>query len=1343
MVEDEGRTGLPIVGIGASAGGLEAIEAFFSDLPEKTGFAFVVIQHLSPDFKSYMTEILSRKTRFKVVAAEDQLIVEPDTVYMLQPNNNLVVSNGRLIVQYVERSRVPNKPIDLFFHSLSQEKGAEAIGVILSGTGSDGALGVKTIHESGGLVLVEAPEAAAFDGMPEAAIATNSVDYIGEPAELAKWILQNRRRVEPVVQPDSEEVVVPRREILEHIEKRYDVDFSKYKMGTVGRRIDKRMQLLGIKSLADYKRYIEQEPREISELYYQILIGVTQFFRDPDAFSSLETAVLPQMIGSKKDGAELRVWVPGCASGEEAYSLAIVIADFLAQKKRRLNWKIFATDIDDENLARANEGVYAPEALSAVEELHLQRYFARTGNHYQVSPEIRSHIVFARHNLLRDPPFTKLDLVSCRNLLIYFGDDAQRTVLSLIYFALNPNGFLFLGPSESLGRSEPAYNVVNARWKLFSKIKDAWRQIDEQPLPLAPPKRGENRVVTSRLLTERKQRLDINVGLEQLLQAYVPPSFLVSNDLDIVHSFGDAGRFLQVRPGAAELNLRRFVDKRLADVLSVSVKRADSSQEPVAVHGATTAIQGTDVNVDVTVRPLKREDNARTGLLLVTFTESTREPVGLPEAASAVTVSDSSESLATLEQELQLTRESLQTTIEELETTNEELQSTNEELLASNEELQSTNEELHSVNEELYTVNTEHQRKIEELTQMTRDEENLLRATEIGTIFLDSELRIRKYTPAAAKAFHLLPPDVGRPIEHINHTIHHDHLVGLARDVLTSGKPVEKEVESDAGIQYLMRLLPYFADKSVQGVVISFIDVTAMSEAERRLREKNEELEKQRNFLSSLQEAINDGFWDWHVQNDYEYMSPTFWRMLGYSPSEKRHHPSEWQKLIDPADLGAVLGVVERHVETKGEMPYELDVRFRHKDGSWVYVRRRGRVVEWDDEGSPMRMVGTHTNITSLRKMNERHQLVAEGASVGIWDWMDVGRDEQVWTPRLFEVIGYEVGDLEPSYSTLTELIHPDDRDRVTDAIRAHLDRNERLDIEFRLKTKDHGYRWMRGTGRASRDSMSKARRMVGSIQDNHAIRLAQDELKRSNEDLRQFAYAASHDLQAPLRHIGAYTQLLEKSIGDRLEGDERQFMDYVQRGVDHMKALIQGLLKFSRLERESPVHEPVPLDDILRDVERAVREGVPDGSAKVTIGSLPTVMGDRTLLTQLFQNLIDNAVKFRDPSRPLTIEVVAVDHDEGMAVQVRDNGIGIDPAHHAQVFEIFRRLKRISAPGTGIGLAVVKKIVDRLGARIAVESAVGEGAMFSVIFPMGSVPARRPSGQAPMNGAHPPPPGA
>ena len=1308
----------PIVGIGASAGGLEAIEAFFNDLPERTGLAFVVIQHLSPDFKSYMTEILSRKTAYRVVAAEDQMEVEPDTVYMLQPNNNLVISNGRLIVQFVERSRVPNRPIDLFFHSLSQEKGPEAIGVILSGTGSDGALGVKTIHESGGLVLVEAPEAAAFDGMPEAAIATNAADYIGEPAELAKWILQNPRRPQPVLtEKKATDAQGSQQRILEAIESKYDVDFSKYKMGTVGRRIDKRTQLLGITDLNAYRAVVEDDPRELSALYYQILIGVTQFFRDPEAFSVIENLLLPRLLGGKNDGADLRVWVPGCASGEEAFSLAIVIAEYLAKNKRRINWRIFATDIDDENLARASDGVYSEESLAAVNAGRRARWFTKQGDKYLISSELRSHVLFARHNLLRDPPFTKLDLVSCRNLLIYFGDEAQRTVLSLIYFALKSNGYLFLGPSESLGRSEPAYNIINARWKIYSKIKDAWRKAHE-PIALTAPKRGGRRVIATRSMIERKQRHDVNAGLEQLLQAYVPPSFLVTHELDIVHGFGDAGQFLEMRPGAAEFNLKWFVDKRLADTIRLAARRALDHRETVALKGATTQIRGKEVKVDVTVRPLESAHDGRQGHLLVTFKEESSESPPLQEASTTVSVASTPESMAALEQELQLTRETLQATIEELETTNEELQSTNEELLSSNEELQSTNEELHSVNEELYTVNSEHQRKIEELTQLTRDEENLLRATDIGTVFLDDKLRIRKYTPAAARAFHLLPPDVGRPIQHINHTIRHDDLLALAQSVLDGGEPIEKEVDSESGTRFLMRMLPYAVNTEVTGVVISFVDISQVVQVERQLREQNEELEKQRNALRNLQESINDGYWDWHLQEDYEYMSPRLWQMLGYDPEEKTHHPSEWQKIIHPDDLGVSQDNFQEHVATRGEHPYDQDVRYRHKDGHWMNVRCRGRVVEWDDAGQPVRMVGTHTDITKVTAMSERHRLVTEGASVGIWDWVDVNGDELLMSSRFASMLGFKDGELEASFAELIGLVHPGDKDGVVEAVKLHLEEQEPFDIEFRLRTKAQGYIWVRNTGMASRDPGGNACRMVGAIQDIHEQKVNEERLKRANDDLRQFAYAASHDLRAPLRHIRSFAALLDEKLKDRLTDEEQKFMRHIREGGTKLSDLLEGLLRFSRLENgKEPESEVVALNDVVSEARRMLANSIAGVDADVSVHPLPTVTGDSALLTQVFLNLIDNAIKFREPTRPLVIEIDAEGCEDGVTVRVKDNGIGIAEADKTRVFRIFQQVKAVDAGGTGVGLTVVKTIAERTGVRVSIDSEPGVGTTFSLIF--------------------------
>ena len=632
---------------------------------------------------------------------------------------------------------------------------------------------------------------------------------------------------------------------------------------------------------------------------------------------------------------------------------------------------------------------------------------------------------------------------------------------------------------------------------------------------------------------------DVDAGLEQLLQTFVPPSFLCTVGLDIVHSFGNSGRFLQLRPGVAQLNLQRFVDPAMATALRTGALRAETDGKTVTLNDHETTVDGQALKVDVTVMPLQADSHRRAGLLLIVFEDKTCSR-GLEGAANTKT------------------------------------------------------------------------------------------------------------------------PDA--PAND-----------GLGQIALPSTSPTD----SDA---------PTFV--------------------------------RQSDILLFLQDGLHDGYWDSHFQTGYEYMSPRFWQMLGYQPDEKAHNPNEWKSICHPIDLELAQTDLEAHIATRGEHPYCPNLRFRHKNGSWVIVQRRGRVVVWDRTGLAVRMVGTHTDITLVTVLAERDRLVAEGASVGIWDWLEIKNDEQVWSGRLHHMLGFTPGELKPSFSTLKSLIHPDDVDQMIEVLAGHLDRNEPFDTEFRLRTKASGYRWMRCSGMASRDELGKPIRMVGSIEDVHARKVAVEDLWRSNEELRQFTYAASHDLQAPLRHVRAYTDLLHTSLGDALTGEQQQFMKYIQASTNHMKALIDALLRFSRLEADAIHREPVALDDVLADVKLILRDTLRQSGAALDLGPLPVVIGDKALLTQLFQNLLDNAIKFRDESRPLAISIDALGDDTRARIRVRDNGIGIAPNHQQRVFQIFQRVRRIEAPGTGVGLAICKKVAERLGGWIEVHSAEGEGATFSVYLP-------------------------
>jgi two-component system, chemotaxis family, CheB/CheR fusion protein len=840
-----------IVGIGASAGGLEALERFFDAMPVDSGLAFAIVQHLSPDFRSMMDELLARHSRLKIRHAVEGTEVEANTVYLNPPRQNLIIENGRLYLQQPDARDTPDHPIDAFFHSLASDRQEQAIGVILSGTGSDGTKGAKSIRDAGGIVLVQEPGSAKFENMPRSAIDKGVASGIAVPEELPVLIgrvLRGEQLDNETVDRDSAE---PEIDILRLLEKRFGANFSYYKKSMVARRFNRRSALNGLQDLSHYVTMLRGDPAELDRLYADLLIGVTAFFRDNPAFDTLDKLIVPQIAGQMSKTRQIRVWIPGCASGEEAYTIAILFSEYARTQDLPLNVKIFATDLHNGSLEKAGAGIYDAKSLSEMSPEIRDRYFDEVGSAYQAKTSLRRLIVFSPQNLIKDPPFTKLDLISCRNLLTYLDDVAQRKVVGLFHFALNHGGFLFLGPSETVADLADEFEVLDARWRMFRKIRDMPLAGSNRMLPSIPLVEvgGGPLIRTSTRSYNTTARVGARTDRRYLLQAYdavlakfAPPSLLVSRTGELVHVFGDAQRFLQLRTGPFSTRIVDVVIEPLKLAVSACV---DSMRVPHAVPVVREISFRNDRGAQVAVQvqaTMLAEAGAEADYVLVTLTERVRENTAV--TSRRVQVVDRVERveervalqgrLDELERNLHFTEESLQTTIEELETSNGELQSTNE-------ELQSTNEELHAVNEELYSVSAEHRRKIDELTALTNDMDHLQRCTDVGTIFLDQELRVRRFTPAAARAFDLLERDVGRPIEHITARFAYPELADDVAKVASTNEVIEHTVDVD-DLHLLLRIFPFQVGDRTRGIVISLMDVSRLKQAERSLGARNQEL---------------------------------------------------------------------------------------------------------------------------------------------------------------------------------------------------------------------------------------------------------------------------------------------------------------------------------------------------------------------------------------------------------------------------------------------------------------------------------------------------------------------
>jgi two-component system CheB/CheR fusion protein len=852
-----------VVGIGASAGGLDALERFFTALAPDTGAAFVIVQHLSPDHKSMMDNLLARHTAMPVRVAEHEMPLAANALFLIPPGKTMRVAGDRLLLAPKPEHGL-SLPIDIFFHSQAEQCGERAIAVVLSGTGSDGSRGLAAVNASGGFVFVQDPSSAKFDGMPRSAIATGQVDVVAPAADLALRLMAHLRAprgpgLVAAGRDGGAGLALPLDGILERLLASSGIDFREYKPTTVLRRIERRMQVLHAPSLADYLQRLNGSLDEQTLLRRELLIPVTRFFRDAEAFEQLAEAVLPQLLQPDAEGVTssepIRVWVACCATGEEAYSIAILFAEAFRRLGRSRPVKIFATDVEAQYLDHAAAGLYADTIAAEVSAQRLQQFFIERGGAYAVRPEIRQMVIFARHNLVADPPFTRMDLVSCRNALIYFQPVAQERALQRLQYALQPGGHLLLGPSESLGILQRDFAPLPGRHKVFRLLRRERLSVSLEPAGRHRPTASRRAFRASALAATGAPALVpvtdwVGIGQRALQQAYGPLSLLIGPGRELLHVYGDAAGLLQLSAGEATLDVLKLLPRELgwaATLLLQAVAAEGRAQNSAALRLPAPPVapglpEPAPRLVRLAARPLQAAPGeAASGLVLLSLEPLDATALGAaPASAGELAALDVAQQrrVETLERELELTHDSLQASIEALETANEELQATNEELMASNEELQSTNEELQSVNEELYTVNAEYQEKVDILNSVNADLESISKAAAIPTLFVDEHLLLTRFTPEAALLFKVRPGDRGRSIEDFAHTLDYPELFTDLRRTLAGGVALEREVKSRDGQWWLARLQPYARQISshtpgAARAVLTFFNISSVKDSQR------------------------------------------------------------------------------------------------------------------------------------------------------------------------------------------------------------------------------------------------------------------------------------------------------------------------------------------------------------------------------------------------------------------------------------------------------------------------------------------------------------------------------
>ncbi|MEM1260922.1 MAG: CheR family methyltransferase [Pseudomonadota bacterium] len=979
-----GEQSTHVVCLGASAGGLAPLKAFFGNVRIDTPHVFVVVQHLSDKHVSRMAEILHSVTSLPIITITDGTPVAPGTLYLLPAKANAKLDriDDELFFKLATRPRKPelNLPVDVFFASLAQHVGIRSIAIVLSGSGSDGSHGLVSVKSAGGVVICQDPDEAEFSGMPQSAISSGVVDMVLLANDIPRAIdnytkigTAEWRSLERALEADYHRVT-KLLQTMQGADEVWETRFIDYKRPMVCRRIAKRMRISGVESIDDYQDFLVHHPQESKALASELLINVTAFFRDPLAWNTIARDILPGIIGD--GGREARIWSTGCCTGEEAYTLSMLCAEYCDANDIPRNYKIFATDLDEKAVEAASKGFYPDAIAEQLSAERLQKHFVKREGGYRVSDRVRRRVMFSRHDLIDSPAFVHIDLLVCRNLLIYFDSSLQDRIIDKICFALRPGGVLFLGRSESLGSRAGYFHALNRKHRVFRNTRR--RPIfprPSTPLPSVenPFQFTTNTRPTGRVITESNAQGMLRALLSEFTNTC---ALVIDANYKLIEAAGPYRRFLDMPEDGFASNLLSLLPSSTAPAIELGIRRLRSG------YGSNGAAE---ISTRIEIGVAEDRRHARASFRTLDVSEADTEQrfivvLKLEDDAEKRQHEDvelvSRKTMELIQQELIETQEYLKNAINELETSNEELQSTNEELMSSNEELQSTYEELQSTNEELYSVNAKHQVKIGELDALNADINSLLESSKIATVFLDRNGMIRKFTPAIQNIFDLNDSDHGRPLLQFVPKLDDatKQTIDTSIDDILNGMTESQRFEGrlHTGEWLRVSLIPHYDGGGVlDGVAATFVDINELKTIEKELSDR-------RVALESVLENTLAGYWDWHVKDHYEYMSPRFKAMFGYADHEMENHPEAWQKIIHPDDLPRVFEIFNRHVESHGTIPYDNEVRYFHKDGSIVWVWRRGRVVEWDTDGQPVRMLGSHIDITPMKQAQEVIQQRAE-----------------------------------------------------------------------------------------------------------------------------------------------------------------------------------------------------------------------------------------------------------------------------------------------------------------------------------------------------------------------------
>ncbi len=1304
-----------VCAIGASAGGLAPVEEFFDAMPGNIGAAFVVVQHLSPDHESMMVSLLSNHTEMPVEQAVHGSIVEPDHVYLISPGTVLSVRDGRMQVGDRDpESRDVPKPIDNFFSSMAGEFGERAVAIVLSGTGSDGTNGIEAVRRAGGVTLVQ-DSTAAFEGMPTAAHQSGFVDAVLDPTALAGVVSrfattgQRPGTRETLKLLNSEE-----ERILTYLTMSNDIDFREYKPATISRRLHRRMMISGHGDMDSYADMVRDNEIERMELIDDLFIDVTQFFRDPDAFTLLAAEVIPELIEQAvAQDRPFRMWVPGCATGEEAYSLtmlAMEAADKLTGDRPLI--QTFATDVHQAALEKAGLGQYPVDRMAGVSDQRRERFFDQIGGEFTVKNEVRSALTFARHNLLTDAPFTRVDLVSCRNLLIYFRTAAQERAISSMGFALRHGGALFLGPSETLGFAAADYAPISPTWRLWRKESDHI----ERNYRRNPPMRTDISV-TPRASVGTAD-LSVLRAYDAILTDQFAAGLLINQRREVVYVMGGATSWLGYASGRPTSDVLSLIgDAGLRLIIGASLRELESGESEATARPLGVNFTGPDGEPVALLGKRVQLGPNRYNYLL--YTAPGVPTVTFPDAPIQISTVEGSdhEHVVALEVELRHTRESLQASLEEQETSNEELNAANEELIASNEELQSTNEELSSVNEELRTLNDEHQRRLDQMLELSADLEQLMSSTDIAVVFLAEDATVRRFNEPARDYFRIRDNDVGRPFTDVVTTLSygeiHDDVQAAFATGAGSSRTVRNTTDSDQRL--MAQVSRYELPRNRSGVLIAVVNITEIQVAD------------EERMLASALRDMPAWFSIWDAEDTWVYAN----RQV--SDSDIPAHELVGQSLRDVYDLESAENreAENRQVFETGEPQYGLKTVQGVELVAWTFRTEIDGLPHVTAMGIPA------SDIAGLPEM-ERALLVADSLD-HVTTLAIIGPDgNKIWSN------GHMREHLPESWSA-DEGLAPFGLDQAAHKVAfQRASAGENREVFGRLKT-DEGFERFAFRYFPARSQGTNNPYPAGSVvvrllsvefvsreMDEQRVRIAELEadlmslrastdadvamLAERNEDLDNFAHVAAHDLKAPIRSIRSFSEMALEDIPE--SSAARDKVEQVIDSSKRMASLVESLLDFAAIGRGEFETDQIDLTRLVDDITIDLRSSIVEREADVVVDLDAQYMyGSSDGIRQVLANLVQNALKFSGDRRP-HIEIRSVADRDGIRVDIDDNGIGFPSEEAARLFEPFQRLHATTEPGSGVGLAICRRIVQRHGGKIWASNHPEGGATFSFWLP-------------------------